>query len=200
MNSFLKKKNKVISSAIDCDPRDNIINKALFALAKSIGQSSSNYIKLDEAKRIVNNILPRSGYTDSLFIQLEKENLVSVIPSMLNEDGLPEYNVRFTFERIQDFLIVREAIKDLDKSLVRDSFNEGNPLYFILNSNCTENIRLGLLEACSIIIPENYNVELTELIDINNSSFEDDIYNAIFRSFEWRSSKAFFLIRPDILF
>ncbi|MDR7665443.1 hypothetical protein RG963_06520 [Methanosarcina sp. Z-7115] len=192
MNSFLRKKNEVISSAINCDPRDNVINKALFALAKSIGQSSSNYIKLDAAKRVVSNILPVSGYTDSLFIHLEKENLVSVIPSMVDEDGLLQHNVRFTFERIQDFFIVREAIKDLDQSLVRDLFKEGNPLYFVLNSDCTENIRLGLLEACSIIIPEKYNVELTEIIDIKNSSFKDDIYNSIFRSFEWRSSKTFF--------
>lgn len=192
LNSFLRKKNEVISSKINCDPRDNIINKALFALAKSIGQNSSNYIKLEEAKRIVSNILPSSGHADSLFIQLEKENLVSVVPSMIDEDGLLQYNVRFTFERIQDFLIVREAIKDLDQSLVKDSFKEGNPLYFVFNSECTENIRLGLLEACSILIPEKYNVELIEIIDINNSKFKDDIYNAIFRSFEWRSSKAFF--------
>jgi len=211
---ILDSKNKSAAQVCRYDSRDNKVYLAVEALAREMAQRRTRILPREIAQDIVGGVLSTDDHTRSLFLQLEKEGLISFLFRKERPLGPRQWFCRFTFERIGDFLIALSTINEIDFridtmpqsqelqsrtniiSLVRESIlgysdeaaraNSTQPV-----SDNTEELlkNRGLLEALSIILPERFHVELADVIDTVDRV--QVLLPIIFSGFEWRSPSSF---------
>ncbi len=148
---------------LDFDPRDRLVQRAVEGLAALLAERKSTWVDRDQAKSIVNSLLPRADFSDSLFRRLLDEGV-------LHEERLEAGHrhaqevVYFGYERFTDHIVVSGLLdRHLSASDPASSFAPANPLGELVGdeSACWRN--RGLVDALSIQIPERLGKELTEI-------------------------------------
>ncbi|MGB3535969.1 MAG: hypothetical protein WBA13_20945 [Microcoleaceae cyanobacterium] len=136
----------------------------------------------ETAQEIINNIFDAHDSTRSLFIQLEKEGLITLIEQKSRPFAPKQWFCRFTFERVADFLIALSLLEkiELDPRKAENLIN---------NKNIIQN--KGLLEAFSIILPEKVNYELSDVIKNENIDRYNFLLPIIASGFQWRAIETF---------
>ncbi len=185
---LIEEKNKHAAKVCRYDPRDNKVNQAVEALAGQMATDNNRLLPLDIAKTIVEEIFAVEDYSRSLFRQLEKEGLVSLVEKRANPLGPKEWFCRFTFDRVADFLVSLSLLSDIDTHNLKTVFTDG-PLAFSVISEESAKEHRGVLEACSIILPEKYDVEIADIVE--NLDRYKTILPVIFAGFQWRDPKTF---------
>ena len=71
-----------------------------------------DWINLSQAIDIVNLDSPQRGYSESLFINLISEGLLSR-QKFYSRDGVNEEGVRFSYQRLSDYLIAKKMLDDI---------------------------------------------------------------------------------------
>ncbi|WP_447601033.1 AVAST type 2 anti-phage system protein Avs2 [Nitrospira sp. Nam80] len=175
---------------LNCDPGGKYVQKAVFKLSEEMAQKRRNWITRDDARDMINAILPRPDHSKSLFHDLISEGLLSEDVMYLT-DGAPlnaEEVVRFSYERFSDHLITSFLLqKSLDVINPSSCFSSGGSLYeFVKDENATWQYR-GLIEALSIQIPEKTGKELIEFVK-RIKTFEP-VQDAFLESLLWRKPK-----------
>jgi hypothetical protein len=185
---LLEEKNKRISQVCDYDPRFNKTSEALRNLARMMASRSTRLLPIDVAKSVIDSVHPVVDYSRSLFYQLEKEGLIALVELPSQHLAAKEWYCRFTFERVADFLIAASMLEGIEAETIREQFTTGR-LSFVTSSNEVVREFRGLLEAWSIILPEQYNVELVDVIEsVDRYSI---LFPIMFSGFTWRSSQTF---------
>ncbi|TWU43653.1 hypothetical protein Poly51_62320 [Rubripirellula tenax] len=161
---LLANKNSKLARELDFDPNDNLVERAVHRLSLEMAKSGTDRIPRDDAKNLVNELLPRSSYEQSLFRNLESEAILTSVP--LRHRSGPGFSevVRFTYERFSDHLIA-ETLIAVERDQIRSvgELASGSRIAALLadESACWE--RSGLVEALAVQLPETTGKEIFEL-------------------------------------
>ncbi len=150
---------------LDYDFRSRIVTQAIELLANKMVKRKSDRLPLEDAKGIVNGMLPREGHQKSLFHHLESEGVLTVVPDYWpgKDEGWKE-SVRFTYQRFSDHLITQRLLQQhLDKKKPKESFKKSRTLGRLVKDERACWMNRGILEALAIQVPELTKKELPDL-------------------------------------
>ena len=104
--------------------------------------------------------------------------------------------LKFSFEKIEDYLIANYLLKDIKKDKLSDEFKRDGKIYNVITEGNEINY-YGIFEAFAVLIPEKFGIELFE-IDLNdfNDKVKDNLYNWFINSLYWRNPET---IKDSIL-
>ncbi|MBE9046965.1 hypothetical protein IQ255_21585 [Pleurocapsales cyanobacterium LEGE 10410] len=193
---LLEEKNKRIAGVCRYDQRDDKVTKAVNALAKKMAEEKTRILPRETALAIVDQIFSVDDSDRSLFIQLEKEGLIALIEQKSRPLALGQWFCRFTFERIADFLIALFLLEEIEVSQLNitklngiESAHEVSDIIIPDISDETFQENKGLLEALSIILPEKFKIELTDII--HKIDRYKQLLPSISSGFQWRAIDSF---------
>lgn len=190
-----------------------VVSKSVRLLAIPIFEAKYNLLNMQEADRMLQTAFPACP---SLLVDLIDNNILLKTKTPFSDEK--EDCVIFCYQRISDFIIARETIKQyqdweafagnvIEDKALREIIVESHWLY------------KGVLEALAILIPETFGHEISDLIRFipekylnrNFNSCLDYIAEAQISSLNWRSIESinkdtirgflnskFFRIDPDI--
>jgi hypothetical protein len=185
---FLRAKNGMAARALDYDSREDRVSAAIRLLIARIAETGLRHLRLTDAKQVVEEKYPSTSQSTSLFDQLERESLISIVslrPDPLSE---PEYRVRFSFERVGDHLLAAHYIEGRSIEEAKALFSDGGALDFAVKDDSAASENSGLLEALAMLLPELFNIELTSVADrLDRYSI---VLPAILGSLSWRDPVA----------
>ena len=200
LNLLLEEKNKRIAEVCRYDEKDeNVnVNNAVNALAKRMAEQKTRLLSREEAKEIVNQLFFVNDSDRSLFIQLEKEGLITLIEQRSRPLAPKQWFCRFTFERVADFLIALFLLEGIESYQLTPTNPNTIQLVdklrdIIFSDTSDENFsqNKGLLEAFTIILPEKFNLELSDVIANENIDRYNFLLPIISSGFQWRAIESF---------
>jgi hypothetical protein len=189
-NLLLDSTNKKLSDAefLDYNPKlePKPVHEAMERLATVMAERKVHWLSYSDASAIVDAVLPRQGYHNSLFYHLIKEGLLSE-DRFAVQDSISMDGVRFTYERFSDHLIVRHLI---DQALIKDSditvaFQVSEPLGLLVRNPSVGYYHQGWLEALAIQLPEKVGREFPDLIP--HAARYQAVQNSFLQSLVWRN-------------
>lgn len=195
---LLEEKNKRISEVCRYDNRDDNVTEAVNALAKKMAEEKTRLLSRETAQKIVNEIFSVEDSERSLFIQLEKEGLIALVEQRTRPLAPRQWFCRFTFERVADFLMALFLLEGIEANQLNPTnLNATQSVYQLSNLGITDsdnetlNKNKGLLEAFSIILPEKFQIELTDVINNSNIDRYKILLPIIASGFQWRAIESF---------
>lgn len=169
ISNFINSVNDVVAKICDYDPDDDLVSITLNMLASKMYENRTSLLSYSEVKKIINEILPRETYSNSLFKILTEEDILSII-----KIG-DEKKIRFTYERMSDFFIAMHILNSVSDEKMNT---------FISPDFCISN--KGVLEMLAILIPEKYYGK--EITNYLCNETESEIYLAFITSIQWRAT------------
>ena len=188
---LLEEKNKRIAKVCHYDGRNDKVTEAVNALAKKMAEEKTRLLSREAAEETVHRIFYIDDSERSLFIQLEKEGLIALIEHRSRPLAPKQWFCRFTFERVADFLIALFLLEGIEFSQLRD-------IVASYSDNETFTEHQGLLEAFSIILPEKFQIELSDII--SNLDRYKFLLPIISSGFQWRAIESFSEKAQDLVF
>ena len=150
---------------LDYDEREALVKRAVNDLADEMARRKTDRLPLDEAKSIVDALVPRQRHQDSLFRNLESEGVLTTVPDYWKQDEEWSESVRFTYQRFSDHLIAQRLLeRHLDKKHPGESFSQRRTLGKLLKDERTCWMNRGILDALAIQLPELTKKELPDLV------------------------------------
>ncbi len=189
---FISSVNRRLSDAalLDFDERSNLIQKVVDGIILQMAQDGKTWLHRAEAQELVNSLLPREGYENSLFRHMLSEGLLAedMFLSEVDDRRLVE-GVRFSYERLSDHLVVKHILDNhLNPEKPEEAFAPETTLGLLLKDEWEVWQNRGLIEALCIQLPERVGRELPEfapaVADIN------PVLEAFIESIKWRKQGA----------
>lgn len=182
VSCLVDSKEAKIARLLDYNPKEQRVRQALDLLVSQMHKNQSRWIDWKEAKAICDSVWPSSRRSASLFDQLIREGIISEDRVARPAEESPTDVVRFSFERLGDYMLAEKHLRDLDTE-VRAAFEKGGRLHFLVKDHESIRRNLGLLEALAILLPERYGTELTDILQVGHSQ---EILSATVKSVTWR--------------
>ena len=185
---WFKAKNRKILDKLEIDSRENeLVRESLDKLADMMISQNSRLISLKEVRFALNEVVGEvvGQNFQKFFSAIEDESLISIIeqiePSFEKES---KYYVRFTFERVGDYLIAGKLISSIGN--VGISLKPEEKLYeFVANEDkILENS--GVLEAISVLWPEKIKNEFIDYVEYDDNP---ELNKYFISSLYWRDPK-----------
>lgn len=107
-----------------------------------------------------------------------------------------EIILKFSFEKIEDYLIADYLLEDIEKDKLFDEFKKDGKIYKVI-TEVDEINYYGIFEAFAVLVPEKFGIELFE-IDLNdfNEKIKDKLFNWFINSLYWRKPET---IKDNVL-
>lgn len=170
---------------LDYNYKINYIDNALNQLAKRLTEIKARWIQIEEAEEIVNLILAREGYEQSLFRNMISEGILSE-DVFRNEENEFVDGIHFVYERFSDFLIAKNLLNDnLDESNPKHSFSADEYLGEFFKDEWSCHINKGLIDSFAIQIPERIGIELLDAVPY--AIEYSPVMDAFIQSLLWRN-------------
>lgn len=167
MEFYIDSINTKLAKKLKYHPKINLINDILNGLIKFQIENNKS-VTIKAANSIIMDCASNYPFKHEILKELINEGL-------LHENNfINDSYIQITFQRLKDYTSVKYLMNNL-------SFNE----VIDYLSNMIHNSKNNLLEMFSIYIPENYNVELYELLDdtlIDN----ENVISCFIKSLKWR--------------
>lgn len=178
VQTFIQNKEEKIAIELDYDLREGYVNRCMLALIDAMVRKSENIISWYEAKKICDGIKSSASKSDSIFHLLIREGLLRE-SQIQNESGKSDV-VAISFERLGEYLIAKGLLECVSKEGIGESFEVNGSLHFLVKN--IESIRkyAGVLEALAILLPEKFDLELSEVAGFEN------VHIFVLASIEWR--------------
>ena len=175
------------SSQVDYNPKDNVVHKVLVRIAKEFHQTQRQWISIARAAEVVNQLLPPTVFSKSLYRGLVDEGVLVEDRARWTDESSEEV-VRIPYERFADHMLADFLLgTHLDTANPAAAFNENGGLAFICDED--SHVASGLIEALSIQVPERAGEELVRLAPkLRNHPL---IGEMLLESIIWRSPHAF---------
>ena len=153
--------NARLAEALDFNPNDQLVRKALNAvgdkLAQQIVTNERSLVRV-EAEAIVNGFLPNRGFERSLYRGLVVEGVLIEGVGWSDEYETSDV-VHLSYDRFADHIIANSLLDTLvDSANPRAAFQDGGPMAFIGDSE--RYVAPGLIGALCIQVPERFGHEL----------------------------------------
>ena len=175
---FLWESNRLLSGPSRCDFRqeDDLVSKAVGAVARTMLDSGSDRIPYAKFQHICEALLPDRAWGKSLARGLLDEGVVA--RDYVAHDEV----VRLSYQRLGDHLQATELLATRDAEAIRAVLVslESEPGGFYQRS--------GLLEALAVQLPEKRSLELHDLV---NEPHHEVIQDAFLKSIIWRDPQCF---------
>jgi len=165
VNLLMRASNQQVAEAIDYDPREPRVQQAVQAVAQAMAEQGVRSLRWGEAKAMVDALYPSTARASSLFDQLVRTNLLAVVTTVPTGLQEPAWFVRFSFERIADYLLVKHLLDGLAPEGLTAAFQPGGRFHFAVASPEAAQANRGLFEALAIHLPERYGQELPEVVE-----------------------------------
>ena len=177
---FVDSLNDSLALRLGYDKRVNLLHKAVERLTEILIENNNDYIQLDKTQEILEDIMASTGRKESFLQALESESFLTVVP-MKTEGGMT-YEVRFTYQRFADHMIVQRIMKD--------HFDPENPktvLPRIVSEKYGIWYRENLVNVFAIQLPETApGLELPLIMDIDHDK-TGVVLDSFIHSLLWRS-------------
>ena len=100
--------------------------------------------------------------------------------------------VRFTYERFSDHFIAQQIVGQYDENTIKGIFSEDEPMGKLLTERGIHRYE-GIFEALSIVLAEQYRLELADMLPEDFDGFRDGwVLERIFtQTILWRSPDSF---------
>jgi hypothetical protein len=152
--------NQTLSSRhmLDVDPADNLVGRAVASLANTMLDEDNEAVTVTAAKAAFSRLHVETRHSKSLFQGLVSEGILLREQVRRGEDTAPVDQVRFTYQRLADHLRA-------DALLARHATHK--ELADAVRALCTGEhawSRRGLIEALTLIVPEQRSVELATVL------------------------------------
>lgn len=185
--------NEAVSNRVDASVSDQIVHRAMHALAGAIADQGGAPLTRFTAHAVLNPIWSDNSVEKSLLDGLIAQGLVE-------EDVIPDNSsygtdiITITFERIGHHLIVSDALAHVnDADGVRAQL--AGRLGELIGLDAT--IDVGLLEATSVVVAERFGLELTAFTaEIPDTAARDA---AVIAGTAWRSVSSITLDTGSII-
>ena len=186
-DTYLRAVNGTLALRLNYDPGDNLVRDALERIARRLAKEGidKRWLGRIEARDLVNELLPRTEFSRSLYAGIVSEGLL--LETRLSENESAEEVVQISYERFADHVIVDTLLRDgFDANEPGDSFRQSGVLAFLLDP--ATYVPNGILEALSVRIPELTGRELMELAP--EIKERRGIGHAFLQSIVWRKADA----------
>lgn len=159
----------------------HIVSKSIKTIAKEMVDVGSDRIDFDHCDRLL------SEKVGAIYPTLLKDLITSCILSKDSVYGEEEEFIRFTYQRLSDYYMAESLISDCSNSdEVIGKFADSEFKKHIYN-----NINIsGLIEQLAILLPEIYNLEFWEVIDLSEIKYlHKSGADILLESLAWRSKE-----------
>ena len=186
---YLETVNKKLAKELDFNPSDQLVRKALERIATQMVKTEDRRLPRSKAAEIVNEVLPRRGFSKSLYRGLVTEGVL-IEERYFNTKAPTEEMVFISYEHFADHIIADSLLRThLNPKSPKAAFSEGGDLSFICETRESAGYGLkGLIEALCIQVPERTGEELVTLVPKLLSRW--DIDEAFRQSVIWRKPKS----------
>lgn len=174
------------------NPRINIVHKAIKRFAEHVARRDSDWLPIEDAVELINEIEGGDDWESSLYRQMLSEGVIAEDRYSVGVEETGEFvyqeGVRFTYERFQDHVIAEYLLKEhLQVEDVWGSFKEGTRLGGLLREPDYRDA--GLISALAIQIPEHIGREIGALVpeEADSRLFRE----ALVESILWRRTDSF---------
>ena len=161
---YLTSLESIIARKRNISVASKVCSKSLKAIARAMFPDRLFGVPYSEAAKIVNEFDESRVADDSLLDALIREGALAdeILPHYLaNAEHTDDFAVRFTYERFCDHFVAEMLLESIDDPA--EIFVESAPLANVSKHNSFYTLR-GILTALSIIVPEQYAVELYDLL------------------------------------
>lgn len=179
---------EAVTARMKLFPRLRIVERALEAITAAMVTARSGYLPIDDALVLLEGLHASSNHTEqSLFFQLENEGVLTVEPVV--EGQVTTEMVRFTFERLSDHRIAQALLEsEVTGTDPAPAFAQGGALRDYVTGQYAYRYA-GIAEAFAVQLPEQYGIELLDLIDDEWAAY--DLLPGFRTSLLWRRQDAF---------
>ncbi len=178
-----------LSKKLDYDPGTNLVRAGVEALAERMATKRQRALPWSEAKEVLESLLPGRPYSQGLAAHFVAEGLLLVGPSLgLAPRQQKEEVVRFTYERLSDFLIVGRLLDGESKCRDDDLFAKGSRLAIFRPSQATVPVPFGWMEVLAVHLPETRGIEVLDAHP--EFSRDGEFRSAFIQSLVWRKPAA----------
>jgi len=164
INFFLDTINEKVSEKHNQPRNLQLVQKVVRQIAERIIDTNNSYLKYDDAFSFIIEMRETKAVIDKsqFFQDLISEGLLTQ-NVYWDRYGNHFDCVYISYERFSDHLIAAYLLTNfLDKEDVKNSFKEGTKLFEILKTDSAASYNKGIIEALSIQLPEQTNLELYE--------------------------------------
>lgn len=185
---FIDSVNKKLSDAeyLNFHRRYRIVWKAVEAFVAKLAAEGKDWLSIEVAQEVINSILPRDGYENSLYHHLIAEGVIAENRFYIHDTNEHRDGTHFAYERFTDHLIAKYLLdQHLDANNLNSPFEDGQPLNKFVVDYYSCAINRGLIEAFSIQIPERIGKEFVELAP--DVAHLEPIIEAFVDSIVWRN-------------
>ena len=172
LDKYLSFKSKQIALAVDCHP--STVKKVCRQLAIAISEAKSLWISEEKARSIALSAHPIPEESRSLYRALISEGILAEYP--VEDTAASESTVRFTYERVWDYMIGLELLgvgKPLDPPLLEN-----------LRTSKWRHSNYGVIGIFALRLPEEGRGELP---DVAAARADFDVMQAFVNSLAWRT-------------
>ncbi|MGR0183440.1 hypothetical protein [Azospirillum aestuarii] len=177
-----------VERRLGLEPRRKMVRKAVDALAQAMAESKSEYLSVERAHSLFDDILPSQCERErDLLTQLESEGMLTV-EVIEDEDTEKDEAVRFTFQRFSDHVIATRLI-DLHVKAADPAaaFATAGPLHpYVARPIIWE--MAGVVEALAVQLPERFGRELPDLMPTADAYRATEAFG---NSLLWRAQESF---------
>ncbi|WP_417536577.1 AVAST type 2 anti-phage system protein Avs2 [Methylophaga sp.] len=188
---FLESVEKTVAKRKRYNPSEQIIKTALKDFASSLFPNNFSGLPTGDARKLINPHDPNGSKGESLFDELLYEGILSEDISY-NDKGEGYPVVRFTYERFSDHFIAQQIVGQYDENTIKGIFSEDEPMGKLLTERGIHRYE-GIFEALSIVLAEQYRLELADMLPEDFDGFRDGwVLERIFtQTILWRSPDSF---------
>ncbi len=185
---YLETVNKKLAEELDFNPNDQLVRRALEKIATQMVKADDRWLSRPKAGKIVNEVLPGRGFSQSLYRGLIDEGVLIEERETWKSGDSREEVVYISYDRFTDHIIADSLLRTHDP---KAAFSEGGGLAFICETGRYAGYGLeGLIEALCIQVPERTGEELVTLVPALLDRW--DIDEAFRLSLVWRKPDAVF--------
>jgi len=174
---------------LNLSPHSDVVRRVIDRVTMIMAERKTPWLPIAETEKLVNDDLPPSGYTESLFYNLCSEGLLTKGRFPIEDGSLAE-GVSFSYQRLTDHLIAQHLLNHYLTSDPTEAFKEDTPLHKLVMSRdgWWQPQARGLIEAISIQLPERIGQELMVLVPAVADNWY--INRAFVESVLWRDPHA----------
>lgn len=190
-NYVLEATNKAISKRLDYHYKTyNLVKEALRVFVQEILKTTSFILLKEEAYQVFTETFKNNvSNSRNVLAELINENILT--ENTVYNEQTEKYDreaIYFSYERFGDHAIVNALLeKEKHKILESKSIDEKSSLHIYFQNENKIALNKGIINALSIQLPEQLNLELYEIVPKNNIY---DIGESFLDSLIWRSKES----------
>jgi len=197
IRAFLDEKEKQFAAEHETGIQADIVGGSLRALAQSIADSGEAGVPWSLAQQAISDARPQAASLQVLEWLVRSGLLVEDAPQVDDPLG-GEGVVRPAFERLGDFLIAAELLRQAESEGLTVACEPGGMLYSFVNDPDAFAQNTGVLGALSILVPEKLpDIELASLAE--NETVRQALSSIALDSLPSRDPATFSLVSRELL-